>query len=292
MKSKEKAPQKLLRELVIRIIPCLRSYDFEIRGVENLKKVNNAIFLCNHSNSHDFHTMQEALRKARCSDFTFLASNEDISNVIKIIFISCGGVLIDRKDKTSIKNGVLRFSANILNGMSGVIFGEATWNLYPYKPMQFIKTGAANIAAITEIPIIPTIFEYIEIPQVCNREKDIYEKCVVQFASPIKISRSESLIAQTDILQITMEQNRRKLWKELGIEKFSLRDVNQDVYLNHTWLKKFGVRGVDYNTYREMKFLLSKDGQGVENEYHLNDNGDFTPGVIPKRGSSNKRLRK
>lgn len=188
MKGEEKYVKHILREIIIRIIPYLRSFDFEVIGIENIPKEGNAIFLCNHSNAHDFLTMQEAFRKVGCN-ITFLASNEDISNIIKTVFVSCGGVLIDRKDKVSKESGIVRFSANILSGMSGVIFGEATWNLHPYKLMQHIKVGAANIAAITETPIIPTIFEYVEVPQVCSREKDIYSKYIVQFASPVNISK-------------------------------------------------------------------------------------------------------
>lgn len=276
---KRKCGKQIIREMIIRIIPYLRGYDFEVRGIENIPKESNAIFLCNHSNAHDFFTMQEAFRKAGCN-ITFLASNEDISDMIKAIFISCGGVLIDRKNKVSIEKGIINFSANILSGMSGVIYGEATWNLHPYKPMQPIKVGTVNIAAITETPIIPTVFEYVEVPQVCSKEKDIYSKCVVQFASPVNISRDESLFAQTDILQSAMEQNRRNLWKELGIVKNSLTDVNQEIYLNHTYLKKFGMRGYNYDTYSEMRFLLSKDGKVIENEYYLDDDENFVPRVI------------
>lgn len=97
---------------------------------------------------------------------------------------------------------------------------------------------------------------------------------------PLIYQKNESLFAQTDILQSAMEQNRKNLWKELGISKTSLSDVNQEIYLNHTYLKKFGMWGFDYDTYREMKFLLSKNGQEIENEFHLDDNGNFIPVVL------------
>lgn len=268
---------KLINGMASRI----RNYNFELRGAENIPKDGRCLFLCNHSNAHDFLTMQEAFSKTE-SDITFLASNEDISKIIQSIFIFCGGVLIDRKEKSSINKGTLEFVTNIINGKSGVIFGESTWNLHPYKPMLPIKAGAANIAAITEVPIIPTIFEYVEIPEICYKEKEIYSKCIVKFAKPIPILRSESLITQTDMLQSAMEQNRIELWKELGIKKHSFKRVEQEIYLNHTYLKKFGFSGVEYDSEREIKFLLSKECQLIENEYHFDEGENFVPGNIQK----------
>ena len=263
--GQKRAGNHLLQKAITGIIPHMRNFSLEIKGEENVPKDTNVLFLCNHSNAHDFLTMQETFQRIECS-ITFLASNEGIGSAIKKIFTACGGVLIDRKDKLSIEKGVLSFCANILSGMSGVIFGESTWNLHPCKPMQRIKAGAAHIAAITGVPIVPTIFEYVEIPEVRTKEKDIYRKCLVQFSSSVNISEYESLLAQTDRLQMIMEQKRRSLWEELGIARNSLEDINRKIYLNHTWLKKFDAPGVAYDTCYEMKFLLPKEGETVENE--------------------------
>lgn len=246
----------LVQKVITRIVPHMRNYEIEIKGAENVPKEGNALFLCNHSNAHDFLTMQEVFEKTEC-DITFLASNEGIGVAIKKIFIACGGVMIDRNDRLTIEKGIMDFCSNILNGMSGVIFGESTWNLHPYRPMQQIKTGAVHIAAIAKVPIVPTIFEYVEIPKVCAREKEIYHKVVVKFSAPVNISETDGLFAQTDRLQIIMEQERMNLWKELGIVRNSLEDINMDVYLNHTYLKKFDAFGFSYDTNREMKVLLS-----------------------------------
>lgn len=267
--------------MITGIAPKIRNYNFELRGTENIPQNRRGLFFCNHSNAHDFLTMQEAFSKAGIN-ITFLVSNEEISTIIKSIFICCGGVLIDRKEKSSINKGTIEFAANMLCGRAGVIFGESTWNLHPYKPMLPIKAGAANIAAITQVPIIPTIFEYVETPEICFKEKEIYSKCIIKFGKPINILRNESLIAQTDMLQSAMEQSRIELWKELGITKHSFKSVRQKIYLNHTYLKKFGFSGVEYDSEREMKFLLSKEGRMIENEYHLDEGKNFVPGIIQK----------
>lgn len=139
--------------------------------------------------------------------------------------------MIDRNEKSSINEGTIEFAANILHGKAGVIFGESTWNLHPYKPMLPIKAGAANIAAITEIPIIPTVFEYVEIPEIRFKEKEIYSGCVVKFGKAIHILRDKSLITQTDKLQSAMEESRVKLWDELGITKHFIQKTEKEKYV-------------------------------------------------------------
>ncbi len=45
--------------------------------------------------------------------------------------------------------------------------------------MQQIKIGAAYISAISQTKIIPTIFEYVEVPDLVDKEKKIYIKNVL-----------------------------------------------------------------------------------------------------------------
>lgn len=229
---------KFFSHVINIIAPKLRGYDFEIVGRENLPSNNKILFVANHSNTHDFFTTQEMF-KALGIKGTFLASNEDLNSIILSVFKSCGGVLMDRNDKESINHAIIEFAANIIHGMPGLIFAESTWNLHPFKPMHLLKPGAAMIAAITEAPIVPTIFEYIEVPRCCGKEEDIYAKCIVKFCPTINIMRDENLFSQTEKIQSALEDNRMDLWKQLGINRLSLQDINQEIYLNHTYLKKF-----------------------------------------------------
>lgn len=269
-------------EIITKIYPNLRSYDYEIIGLENIPDNGKALFLCNHSNSHDFFTAHEVFKKVGSNVSVFCAS-DDLNFATATLFRACDAVLIDREDKASAEKGICDFSASLMTGMPGVLFGESTWNLHPYKPMQQLKIGAANIAAITDVPIIPTIFEYVEVPRTCDKESELYTVCLVKFGQPIKISKEESLVSQTNTLQTIMEQNRLQLWNDIGTMRKSLDDVDQEIYLNHTYLKKFGALGFTYDSESEAKFLFSKDNQPVENEYHLDENGNFVPGVTYKK---------
>ena len=65
-------------------------------------------------------------------------------------------------------------TGKLLHGDTCVIFGEGTWNLHPYKPMQNIRIGGVKAAAIAGVPIVPVILEYVEVPGLCSREKDLY----------------------------------------------------------------------------------------------------------------------
>lgn len=72
-----------------------------------------------------------------------------------------------------------------------------------------------------------------------------------------------------------MESMRKELWTELGIVKDKIEDVDKQIYLNHLYLKKFKAFGWKYDSEQESKFLLNK-----ENEYCINSNGDFVPGIL------------
>lgn len=277
----------LIKKVIGGIAPFIRSYDLVIEDENNIPKDTNAVFVMNHSNAHDFFTMQEVMKKLGINQ-SFLAANEALSPVILKVFEDCGAVLFNRLDKEDATNAFTTFTSNLINGNNGVIFAESTWNLHPYKPMHLIKVGASYSAAIAEIPIVPVIFEYIESNECCKKEKDIFTKCVVRFGNPINISRSDSLIEQTNTVQKAMEQLRIKIWEDYSIEKTNFDEEKIDVYLNHTYLKKFG-GAADYDSNRENKYLLVKDEHkcSAENDYHRDKNGLFVPGTLTKEEGEN-----
>jgi 1-acyl-sn-glycerol-3-phosphate acyltransferase len=266
---------------VTKIYSKLRHYDYDIRGKSNIPEDGRALFVCNHSNSHDILTAIEIFRKLGFNTSVLVAS-DDLGSLTRKLFQSCDAVLIDRRDKNSTEKGVYTFSANIINGMPGVIFGEATWNLHPYKRMHQIKIGSAKIGAITETPIIPTLFEYVEVPKICSREKDLYTECIIHFGSPIYIKKEDSLITQTNQIQKILEQMRFQIWSEIGIKKESIEDIDKEMYLNHTYLKKFDGLGYTYDSESESKFLFSKNEKTTQNEFHLDEKGNFVPGITLK----------
>lgn len=280
--SKLSTRKNIFHKFVATIAPHLRNYDFEIIGEENIPDNGKALFMCNHSGSHEFFTIHEAFDKIGSNVSAFAASN-GLSSAIKYIFEKSSTVLVDRNDKNSIENATLTFASRLSNGEPGALFGEGTWNIHPYRAMQPIKIGGAKIAAIADVPVVPTIIEYLEVPDICDSEKDIYSKCIVKFGEPILISRTDSLISQTDKIYNTLVDMRTSIWKEAGCYRCSIEDVNKDVYLNHTYLKKFdALGGVEYDTIQELRYIYAKNGIPLENEYHINVIGEFVPGVTTK----------
>lgn len=275
-----KNSKSIIKPMISKVFPILRNYNYEIIGEENIPSDGKCLFICNHSNSHDFFTAQEVFKKLGTNVSVF-AAEDDLNLLSRFIFKYCDAVLIDRNNKESTKNGILDLSSNLFD-IPGVIFGEGTWNLHPYKPMQQIKIGAAKIAAIAEVKVIPTIFEYVETTKICDKEKELYTNCIIKFGNPISISREESLIEQTNHIQTVLEEMRLDLWKDLNILKTSIKDVDQQLYLNHTYLKKFGAFGFNYDSANEEKFLFSKNNERIENEFYLNERNEFVPGITQK----------
>lgn len=269
--------------MVYPIYPFLRNFKYEIIGKENIPKDGKCLLLCNHSNSHDYFTAQE-LFKSLGSSVSVFAASDDLNSFTKTLFSKTNATLVDRNNQLSIYQGIFDFSSKLISGIPGVIFGEATWNLHPYKPMHQIKIGAAQFGAITEIPILPTIFEYVEKPEECKKESEIYSKCVIKIGKPFQVDRGEGLISQTMMLQKFLELSRIDLWKELNIKKNLFNDSDKILYLNHTYLKKFGAFGYTYDAIYEAKYLFNPNkNEYVENEYILNENGEFVPGVTLKK---------
>lgn len=244
------------------ISPQLRAFDFEIRGEENLID-SSCVFVCNHSNSHDVFVANEVFSRLR-RRMTIMTALDGLSFLGKIAFWLLNTTFMRRDNSSSKEAGVLKMSGKILSGIDGLIFGEATWNLHPVNPMQKLKAGAAHIALITQKPVIPMLMEYVEVPEICDKEAKLYTKCIVSFGTPIYISTEDDLFAQTDNIQHVMESMRRGIWKELGIDRNSLEDVDFELYENHLDLKKNKAFGFKYNTEWETQFLINR-----VNEIHI-----------------------
>ncbi len=277
----KKSMKNPFQDALTRIDPIIRNYDYDLRGLSNIPYFGPVLFVSNHSNSHDVFTFQD-VAKMLGRRITSLGAKDDINFATALLFRACDGVLIDRNDKDSALKGMFKLASLIVNGQWGFVLGEATWNLHPYKPMHDIKLGAARIGAITEVPIVPVNIEYIEVPEMVSSERELYTRCIVNFGKPIYISREKSLIEQTKLIQTTLEQQRLAIWKDFHMERTSLEDVNPEIYCNHTWLKKFGAFGFTYDSLSEAKYLYSKDGKPVENEFRLEEDGSFVPGIIEK----------
>lgn len=267
------------------LAPKLRNYDFEVRGLENIPR-KGSILLCNHSNSHDFFTAHESFKELD-GKVNVLVGSDCLNFLSKKIFKLGDTVFIDRNDKKSANDGLYELAANVLSGNNVVIFGEATWNLHPTKPMQAVQLGASKVAAITEKTINPVIFEYVEVDDICRKEKDLYKKCIVYIGKPIIINCEHSLIDQSLKLEQEMIEMRLRLWKELGIKKDC---ICPELYVNHTCLKKFGALGFEFDSKSEEKFLYYRENRD-SNEWTIDkESGLLVPGITSKEEF--KRIRK
>lgn len=274
--------KKISKKLISLLAPHLRNYKLEIYGEEFIPKDDSAVFICNHSNSHDFFTTQEVFNELGRNVTPFAAS--DCLNFISLQMFKLGDTtLVNRNDRLSSMNGLMNFSEKIIEGEDGIIFSEGTWNLHPIKPMQNLKVGGTQAAVIAQKVIVPTIFEYVEVKDIVDKESDLYSRCIVEFSKPIIVKSDDNLIEKTKEIQMTLKDMRINLWKKLGIKKNSMTDIDQNIYLNHTYLKKFGGLGFEYDTEHESQFLLKSKNENLENEYTLNENNEFVPGITHKK---------
>lgn len=250
-------------------------------GIENLPN-HPAIILCNHSTAHDIFSMYIAMEKLGVPTSVMVAT--DCLTPVSIgVFASAKSVFLNRRNKQSSSNSVLNASATLFGWKYLVIFGESTWNLHPVKPMQDIKRGASMISAITGFPVIPTILEYVESPNIVEKEAEIYQKIVLRFGTAHEISVMDDLSIKTLELQEEMEQIRRSIWIENHVNRTDISLIDSNVYMNHTYLKKFGTFGFTYNSEYEAQFLRSNNGKCIENEYCLNENNEFVPGCQKRK---------
>lgn len=276
------------QNMIKHIYPFIRNYKLELEGTENIPKDSNAIFLVNHSNSHDAFTAFEALSKLG-RNVSILAGKDCLSPAVRELFSISNATLLDRRVKEDRENSVLKISNKILLGSDGVIFGEGTWNLHPTKVMHNIRTGISQVSLITGVPVIPTVFEYVEENGLFRSEGELYKKCVVRFGKPIMLDYNANLISQTNSLKEEMVNLRMGAWSDYGISK---DNVNPIEYINHTYLKKFKALGFTYDSKKEQEYILFLNGEKKENEYTIDDNGNFVAGITPKNFELNKVLRK
>jgi hypothetical protein len=76
---------------------------------------------------------------------------------------------------------------------------------------------------------------------------------------------------------------RLNIWRDYLINK----DINdkkfQELYLNHTYVKKYKALGFEFNSLYESSFLLPLDNLNIINEFTTNKQGEFRPGITLKK---------
>ena len=277
--------------LIKRVYPILRGYKLEIQGEENIPGDSNVIFVVNHSNSHDIFTAYEVLSALQRKGSVMVAT-DCLNKLTTQIFNISNATLLDRRKKDERESSVLRLSKKIIDGKDGVIFGESTWNLHPTLPMHNIRNGASKISLITQRPIVPTVFEYIEEDGIVESESKLYRKCLIRFNKPIMPGYNDDLSSESSKIKESMSRMRKGIWDDYGITRDSLYDVDPKVYINHTYIKKFKALGFTYDSKEEQKYLLFLENDKKENEYTIDINGELKPGITEKEFELRKLLKK
>ncbi len=259
----------LFREIVHRvyrqIARSVRKYEIDI-DYSNYPSSNDGgvIFACNHSNSHDFYTIQEVF----IHNVIVFAGSEGLDLPSRILFKLVGTVLIDRSNKPSCAKGVEHLIKHLHAGKNIVIFPEATWNIHPSKLLLPMKLGVIKIAQRSERPIVPVIFDYVECLSPCNNEMDIIEKCVVRFGTPIFVGKTDNHIDKLDELREQLATIRWNIWESGGL--FKREEIDVETFSAHDQLKcDNGMFGFQYDWQREEQFIYRSDDY-IYRDYPVN----------------------
>ena len=152
------------------------------------------IFSANHSNSNDFPSLAQSIKKHFfiMADYTMI--NDPVVNLANKLN---GCVYVDRKSKKSTANALEQCVEGVKSGYNMVVFPESTWNLTKSLPVLPRYWGDVKIAQETGSPIIPTIMVY------CGKI------CLIKFGERIYVSKDDS-IAEKDIEVYHAMANLRK----------------------------------------------------------------------------------
>lgn len=259
---------------IYRIIATnVRKYPLDVEYSKFVDDSNSVIYACNHSNSHDFYTIQEVFK----NNVNIFASYEGLSKMTIRLFNLVDAVLIFRDNKTSCQDGFNKLCFYLNKGNSIIMYPEATWNIHPSKLMLPMKIGVVKLAAITGKPIVPVIFEYLENNEICNSEMDTINKCVVRFGDPIYVNKDDDYIEKLDDLKNSMATIRWNIWESQGLYK--REDLDVSVFINHDYLKcEDGMFGFKYDWESEEHYIFGNDDYIYTNypinKVNYNSNGE------------------
>ena len=269
------------QDLIKNIYPLIRNYKIELEGLENIPKDTNVLFVANHSNSHDIFTAYEMFSMLERMGSVMVAT-DCLNPITTQIFNVSNATLLDRNNKKEREDSVFKLSKKIIEGNDGLIFGESTWNLHPTLPMHNIRNGVLKVSLISQVPIIPVIFEYIENDGIITSEKNLIKKCIIRFGETIFVNYNDILSSKSSDIRKYMTSMRKKIWSDYMIDRNSIENIDQMTYINHTYVKKFKSFGFEYNSRKEQEYLLFLDGEPKENEYTIDDKEKLVPGITEK----------
>ena len=126
---------------------------------ENESRPQQAIYVLNHTNGHDFPIAARIVRKHFyiLADYTMKKDHfVDLMNRLN------GCVYVDRLSRESrmqAKNNLISLLGKFQNIL---LFPEGTWNLTPANLLLPLNWGVIDLAKISGVPILPFVILYVE----------------------------------------------------------------------------------------------------------------------------------
>ena len=161
--------------------------------------------------------------------------------------------------------------------------------IHPILPMHIIQNGASKISSIAQVPIIPTIMEYIEVDNPVNSDAELFKKCIIRFGKPISNNYDIRAIEQSNIIREEMSLIRKQIWNNFEIKREKISEIDPLLYVNHTYAKKFKALGFTYDSFYEQNYLLF-NSNFKENEYTIDEEGNFKAGITEKNSKLRKKI--
>lgn len=194
--------RKLLHKPLLLLMRTKRNFKLKIIDGINLSKVNcPAIFVVNHTNSHDIPIASEVIKKHHF----VLLGKQPLEIMDKIAFWLNGVIWVDRKNKVSKALAKEKMISVLKSGTNLLMFPEGTWNRSSNKIMLPLYWGVIDIAKESGAPMIPIILEYT--PKVC------YAK----IGEPVYIQSSADKCKEIVLLRDKMATLRYELWSSQPI---------------------------------------------------------------------------
>ena len=243
--------RKLLHKPLLLLMRSKRNFNLKTMGEINLDKVNcPAIFVVNHTNSHDIPVASEVIKKHH----HVLLGKQPLEFVDKIAFWLNGVIWVDRKNKGSKAQAKEKMISVLENGTNLLMFPEGTWNRSPNKTMLPLYWGVIDIAKESGAPIIPIILEYT--PNVC------YAK----IGEPIYIQKNANKNTEINSLRNIMATLRYELWEAQPITHRS--DLDNDYFKSilQSDVDEYPKLDLEYET----SVVRKEYGESAEAFEHLN----------------------
>jgi len=168
------------------------------------------LFCANHSNKHDVPVLCSAIKEHAY----ILAGDEPKYSVDGLAFWANGVAWANRGKKASKNEAKDEFIADILHGVHGILFPEATWNSSENEIIYPLHWGCVDISRITDAPIIPVAMEYIG------------KKCYIMFGAPISIKEGETKENAVNRVRDAMATLKFYIWEKFSVSKRNLTDRN------------------------------------------------------------------